>query len=91
MKNVPKKINITLQDVLEVTEEGFVRMDKEFNGIRGEIAGIKDIMATKSDIALLEEKMATKDDIKRIENRFERRIEILEDDVRVLKTTMEKK
>lgn len=35
--------------------------------------------------------MATKDDILRIENRFERRIEILEDDVRVLKTTMSKK
>jgi hypothetical protein len=83
-KDETSKIEVTLQDVLEVTQQGFEYIDNELREVKAK-------MATKDDIARLEEEMATKDDILRIENRFERRIEILEDDVRVLKTTVGKK
>jgi hypothetical protein len=85
MKKKPIKIKVTLEDVLNVTKEGFKRVDKKFDEI--------DVRLNNIDVRLnnIEGTMATKDDILRIENRFERRIEILEDDVRVLKTTVGKK
>ncbi|MDQ3014402.1 MAG: hypothetical protein M3Q73_00890 [bacterium] len=80
-KNLDK---VTLADVLKVTKDSFQHLE--------------DKMATKDDITRLEKRidviegnMATKDDISRIEQNHERRIEILEDDVRVLKTTVEKR
>ncbi len=73
----PKKMKVTLEDVLDVTQKGFER--------------IESTMATKADVKHLEEridKVETKVD--RIENILIRaqdnRLDKLEDDVRVLKT-----
>lgn len=85
MKKKSSINKVTLEDVLMATERSFDSLQKDINDIRNIV------MVTKDDIARLEATMATKDDIARIEYNHERRIEILEDDVRVLKTTVEKR
>ncbi|MBX4198646.1 hypothetical protein KW782_04980 [Candidatus Parcubacteria bacterium] len=74
----PSLNKVTLLDILEVTKTSFGNIQTDIGKISIRLGNI-------------EENMATKDDIVRIENNHERRIEILEDDVRVLKTTLERK
>lgn len=75
MKKKSSINKVTLEDVLTITQQSFANLETTI----------------KTDITWLKENMATKDDIARIEYNHERRIEILEDDVRVLKTTVEKR
>ncbi len=67
MKN---KIKVTLEDVLDVTQKGFERVD-------GELKDIKETMATKTDINGIENILLRAQD---------NRVSKLEDDMRKVKT-----
>jgi archaellum component FlaC len=88
MKNENSINKITLEDVLKVTKDSFGSLQKDITDIKSDSGELKERVTSIEENM---ENIATKDDIVRIEHNHERRIEILEDDVRVLKTTVEKR
>ncbi len=81
-QNTPQKIEITLEDVLNVTQKGFERMDKRFEEI-------EEKMATKEELNAMELRLTEK--IDKVDSRLgglTRRVDALEDSNRIIKTNL---
>jgi len=80
-----KKDLFLISELIDVKFADFaILMQNEFRAIHE----ILDTKADKSDIDRLIETKADKTDILRLENKFEGRIERVEDNMRIVKTTL---
>jgi hypothetical protein len=89
---VENVVNVRVPEIVERIvepkfEEFAILMQNEFRAIHEEFRTVYGILETKANKADLENK-ADKTDILRLENKFEGRIERIEDNVRVVKTTL---
>lgn len=72
------KFAILMQNEFRAIHEEFKDAHEEFKGIHEELEDIHEILATKAD----------KTDIVRLENKFEGRIEKVENNMMIVKTTL---
>ena len=79
-KKSNKKIVVTLQDVIEVTQKGFERIDKRFDDLEEKLT---------NKIDDVEQKLSDKiDKVDYKVSGLSGRVEVLEDIVRVIKTKL---